>query len=341
MRASATVAAALFGFALATAAAASPERVALVRPETESPVLLDAWNRLAAELRIHRFQVEIVEASGTRQTTPATLSEAARRVDALAAIALVEPEAGKAHVDVWLVDRTSGKTTMRTIAVRKGVDAASVLAIRAVDLLRGSLREFESDERPPPDVVGVDPRPLPPVIAQLSARPEPRVRLRAEALLLGEGSRFGAALGPSLGLSYRSADWLEVGVLASGPLVGGALETTSGSASTHQELGLVEGRFSFLRSSRFEAGLNAAAGVHWLSAEGQPLPPLVSRTDHVTSFIGGVGLGAELKFGARLAVSMTLRAVGTAPRVGVAVGSESAVFPLPVVLATAGIVVGL
>jgi hypothetical protein len=343
MRVLPTARAALIGFVLAArTTAASPERVALVRPETQSPMLLDAWNRLAAELRIHQFEVDVVEARGPAvPTTPALLSEAARSVDALAAILLVESEAGKAHVDVWLVDRTSGKTLMRTIAVRKGEDASSVLAIRAVDLLRGSLREFETGERPPPDVLGVDRRPVPPAIAKLSLRPEPRLHLRAEALVVDEGARFGAALGPSLGLSHRTTDWVELGVVVSGPLLGAKLETKDGSATTHQELGLFEGRFSVFHSPHFDANLNVAAGVHFLSAEGQPRPPLLSRSDHVTSFLGAVGLGADVKLSRHVAVSVTLRAAGTAPRVGVAVASQSAAFPFPLLLASAGIVVGL
>jgi hypothetical protein len=339
MRARALVVAALFGFALATAAGASPERVVLVRPEAQDPVLLDAWNRLAAELRIHQFEIRVVE-GGTAETAPAALSELARKVDALAAIALVE-QTGRTTVDVWLVDRVSGKTTMRTIAVRRGADASSVLAIRAVDLLRASLREFETDERPPPDIVGVDRRPVPRAAAQLSSRPPPDVRCRAEALLLAEGARFGVAAGPSLGLSYRTTDWLELGILASGPLVGAKLETVEGSATMHQELGLLEARVSVLRSPLFDVGVNAALGVHLLSAEGQALPPLLSKSDRVASFAFAMGLAAEVKLSARIALGVTLRAVGMAPRVGVAVARESAVLALPVVLASGGIVVGL
>jgi hypothetical protein len=339
MRARASVTAALFGFALAAGARASSERVVLVRPEARDPVLLDAWNRLAAELRIDRFSVQIVE-DGEVDTSPASLSAVACKFEALAAIELVE-ETGQTAVDVWLVDRVSGKTTMRTVAVQKGADASSVLAIRAVDLLRASLREFENEERPPPDVVGVERGPVPQAVIRLAARPEPKWRLRAEAVLLEEGTRFGVALGPALAASYRVAERFELGVLASGPLLGAQLETRLGSATAHQELGLVEARFSLVRSTRFDVALNAAAGVHLLSAEGQPSPPLASRSAHVTSFAGSLGVGADFALSPRIAIGATIRAMVTAPGVGVAVATESATLPLPVVVGTLGIAVAL
>ena len=149
----------------------------------------------------------------------------ARRLDALAAINLVA-ETGKTSVDVWLVDRVSGKTTMRTVVVQKSADASSVLAIRAVELLRASLREFENDERPPADVAGVDRRPVPPAAVRLASRPEPTIRLRAEALLLEEGPRFAATL-----RLLRAGAFLELGVVAE-PAVVSSFAPRSGPLAT-------------------------------------------------------------------------------------------------------------
>jgi hypothetical protein len=339
MRVRVTVTAAVLGLTFATVANASPQRVVLVRPEVQDPVLLDAWNRLSAELKIDRFSVQIVDGA-TVDTAPAALSEVARKLDALAAINLVS-ETGKTSVDVWLVDRVSGKTTMRTVVVRKSADASSVLAIRAVELLRASLREFESDERPPADVAGVDRRPVPPAAVRLASRPEPRIRLRAEALLLEEGARFGAALGPALGVYYRATERFELGVVASGPLLGAKLDTAAGSATTHQELGVVDARFWAFRSTSIAVGVNAAMGVHFLSAVGQAVAPLVSRSDHLATFAGAVGLSGDVRLSPRIAFGASLRALAFLPNEGVAVAHASGVLAVPTVLVSAGIAVGL
>jgi len=343
MRFCASVTAALFGLSLAGPLRATTERVVLLRPEAEDPVLLDAWNRLAAELKIHHFDVEVVDsgaAPGERPSVEVELSNVARSESALAALALVQ-ETGTTSVDVWLVDRVSGKTTMRRIAVRPGKDASSVLAIRAVDLLRGSLREYDAGERPPPDVVGVVPGPVPEAAAALSARRAPRTHLFAEALALEEGRDFGFAAGPALGLSYDVADRVGLGVLVAGPILGASIGTPEGRATLQEELAWFEARWSFLRVHRFSAGADVAFGGLLLGATGQPLPPLVGKSDHVAAFLGAAGLYADFGLTPRIAVDVSIRALSTVPRLGVAVDQASHAIGFPFGAASAGMVVGL
>src|SRR5207248_74460 len=84
---------------------------------------------------------------------------------AVASVSLVRSE-GLATADVWISDRVTGKTTMRTIATAENREAPSVLAVRAVDLLRTSLREFSAGEGPPSDVVGASPERAPPRVRE-------------------------------------------------------------------------------------------------------------------------------------------------------------------------------
>src|SRR5437762_2029391 len=104
---------AVFVLALGCALDARAERVVLIRPEPSDPVLFDAWNRLAAELRIHRFEVEPIEATPGEMPGSA-LAASAEKQRATAAMALIR-HGKEASVDLWLVDRASGKTTLRTI----------------------------------------------------------------------------------------------------------------------------------------------------------------------------------------------------------------------------------
>jgi hypothetical protein len=332
------LAAAIFGFVVLSASLATAERVVLVRPPSVDATLVDAWHRLEAELRIHRFDTDVVDP--TANEAPAEmLSRVAERERAFAAIGLVR-HAGSASVDVWLVDRASGKTTMRTIEVENGSDASSVLAIRAVDLLRASLREFSAGTAPPDDVAGVDRWTAGEAVRSFAAPAAPSTSVRAEALLLVEGG-LGVAVGPALAVSYRLLDSLEVGVGAAGPLLGAHLDTQLGSASTHQEEAWGELRFRVLRASIVSAGVHAMAGVHFLAAQGEPHAPLRGQTESLAAFLAGAGADLDVAFSRTVAVVVAASAAGTAPRLGVAVARESSPIDAPIVGVSAGIRVGL
>jgi hypothetical protein len=338
MRRAQWLALAISVLALALASHASAERVVLVRPDPSDPVLFDAWNRLAAELRIQHFEVVAVEAIAGDMPGSA-LAASAEAKQAFAAIALTR-RGEPASVDVWLVDRATGKTILRTIVVERGEDAASVLAIRAVDLLRASLLELTAGEPPPKDVAGVDRRAPTPVLTAFSAPPEPRARLRAEALMLFQ-VHASVAFGPALAASYRLADRFELGLGGAGPLIGGRVDTARGAATLQQAMAFCDARFDVLRVSRFALGVNAALGAYFLRAQGEPDTPLRSRTDGLTAALFALGMHAEVAIVPAVAASVAARAVAIVPRVGVAVGDASSRMGRPALAASAGIRVAL
>ena len=120
----------LFAFVMLATLPSLAQRVVLVPPVADDAILNDAFNRLRAELNIHRFDVQVVDAPLGPEPTEA-LTRIAQEADALASIALLHRE-GQAIVQIWLVDRVSGKATMRALQVDPGGDAANLLAIRAV-----------------------------------------------------------------------------------------------------------------------------------------------------------------------------------------------------------------
>ncbi len=197
------------------------QRVVLVPPTENDAILSDAFNRLKAELNIHHFEVQQVDAELGPEPTEA-LTRIAQEADALASIALLHRE-GQTIVQIWLVDRVSGKATMRALQVDPGSDAANLLAIRAVNLFRASLREFNPDEKPPADVVNVDRRAVPVVVQKLTERPPPPpppFALRADAIVLYERPHLGFGLGPAVGGAYRVSGAVELGMMVAGPIVG-------------------------------------------------------------------------------------------------------------------------
>lgn len=312
------------------------QRVVILEPRDDDAVLVDAFHRVEAELHIHHFETEVVdEDAGTAPSD--VLGQVAEASGALASIGFVR-HAGKTSVEVWLVDRVSGKTTMRRLEVGKSPDAANVLAIRTVDLLRMSLGEYDPEEPPPPDVVNVERRPLPPAVQEL-ATPETSYRLRIEAMSLFDGREFGFAFGPALGIHYVSAP-IELGVMLAGPLIGAELETSLGSASVWQELGWLEVRLTPLERARFRLAFSAGAGVHLMQARGQANPPLVSESDAVVSALGALGAHAELGVSRTVAFAASLRALGLLPPPGVAVLSEREKLGVPLLVASLGVTVG-
>jgi hypothetical protein len=330
--------AAICCFTVTLAAEVHAQRVVLVRPQKDDPVLTDAFNRLGAELELHRFEAEIVDRDIGPSPSEA-LAEIAKSTGALASIAFIH-QSDRTSVQLWLADRVSGKTTMRSIDVGSGPDTSSVLAIRAVDLLRASLQEFEPGERPPPDVAGVDPAPVPLAVTELAAEPDDGFLLRAGALSLIEGGSFGFAFGPTLGIFHRSGI-LELGLGGAGPLVGARYETPNGSATIRQELVWGEGRLRVLDSPAFDVDASIGLGAHFMQADGQAVPPLVSRSDDLWTGFAALGAHGELSLFARVAMGIGARAVGLWPPVGVAVDRQSAVMSPVVLEASATLAVGL
>ena len=289
---------------------AQAQRVVLVRPPDADAVLLEAFNRLSAELRLQDFEVAILD-TGPEPRSIEGLADAARRSDALASIAFVR-RGEKTSVDVWFGDRVTGKPSVRTIEPPGGADAPNVLAIRAVDLLRTSLREFAGDRPPPPpDVVGPDTKPPPPT----APAPLPRLpswQVRAEGMMLWNrplAMSFGAALGVSRRLSER----MELGILVAGPLVGN-WEATEGSTSLRQEVGWAEFKITAWRSRAFEVGASLAGGVHHFQAQTDANPPYVSLgSQQVWSFVGAFGLHGDLRMAGNAALGLTVRAIPLIP----------------------------
>ena len=320
---------ALFAFA------AEAQRVALVRPEND-PVLVETFNRLSAELHLQDFQVTVVEAP-TDVRPPDALEVAARRVGAPAGVALLRHE-GRTAVDIWLDDRTGGRPLVRRLEPVGGAELTNVLAIRAVDLLRVNLREpngertqdFVRIDRGPPanDVVTE----LPPVV-----RPW---EIRAEGLMLFDGARLGAAFGPALGFSRHLSGPVRIGILVSGPLVGASWEATFGSASLRQEIGLAEVRASWWRSRRLDFGISLAGGVHHLTAQGTARAPRLSQTEQVWSVAGALGADGSFHLTSNTAIALAVRAIALSPKPAVAVWTETTVLQLPLLSASAGLLVG-
>ena len=113
----------------------------LVSPPQADASLSEAFNRLRGELTMHGFEVDVQTTE--EAISPENLSERAESSQAVASVSFVRNE-GVTSADIKISDRVTGKTLTRTIATPIGTDTASLLALRAVELLRASLREFRA-----------------------------------------------------------------------------------------------------------------------------------------------------------------------------------------------------
>lgn len=319
---------------LLAAPAAMAQRVVLVRPPPPDDVLSEAFDRLRAELALEGFETWLVDLDPIADT-PDALAALAAKDGALAGISLTR-RVGAPSADVCIADRVTGKISMRTIELRQATEAPSVLAVRAADLLRLSLREFAGDQKPPSDVVGVETQPVPEVVKRFANVPPGRFRVDVRAAALGITQKIGPGYAPALAVSYRHWDRFGAGLLVAGPALGASYGTSTGSASITQELVVARAWGAFLQASLLELRGVLYTGIYHLDASGHVTPPLVARSAQVTSFAGGAGVEADVRLNRRLVVGAELSAFELAPRAAVAVSDEQYTFPWPFVTATMG-----
>jgi hypothetical protein len=318
---------------------ARAQRVALVRPAETDVVALEVFNRLSAELRLQDFEVAIRD-TGAEVRSVEALADIARRTYSVAAVRFVRPGDGTA-VEVWLAARAGSPPAVHTIESPGSLDTPNVLAIRTVDLLRTTLREFGGPRPPPPPApppfpADAKPPPAPPPV---SDRPV-NWRLRAEGIILWNRPTLGMAYGASLGLTRRLADHVEVGLTAAGPVVVGRnWRTIDGEANVHHQIGWAELRLSGWSAGPIDVGASLGAGALRMVVHGVD-PQDRSVDDQTWSFAATLAGHAEIPLGGNAAIGVTLRAIGLTPRPSVQVDRSFAVIEFPLLGASAGLLVG-
>jgi hypothetical protein len=309
---------ALLGARPATGAnepAASGPRVdvAVLRPAADDGVLVAAAARVRLELGASGFTSTLVETAG----------------DAPQARLAFVREDGVATIDL-LASLADGTPHHRRLGVPRaaGGDDAAVLALRAVELLRGMRL---AARRPP----AARPVAAPELIVDQEAPAAPGDSLGPLRLFAGlaalEGRLVGAGAGLSpgvaLGLSAAVAPHVALVLSGAGPFFRDLEPTLAGSAHTHEELGLVGLRIeAHLRAA--DVRLLVATGAHHLQAafdERGRAPGTGSGGLHLrgapslwSPFIAaGVGVSRALR--GRVGVSAELDAVVLQPSIEVAV----------------------
>lgn len=289
---------------------AAGEVIILLRSSAASEAGQEAFNRLRGELTLHGFRVEIVEVEG--MATVADLESTADKAEAVASVAFI-PSAGTqelSRVDIWIGDRVTGTTVKRTIRPGSGKDGPSVLAVRALELLRSTLRSYDANAEQG-EVEGAHPERAQNAVKELAAPPA-----KSSYFYLAGGGVFaysfpdgGASGGPELSLGYQHESW-GLSLLAHGPLLGSTTRidfvspTESGSAQFRalSMYLLAEPSWSPLLSETWELSFFPSVGGSYLAISGQADPPFQGENDSAWLFAAGGGM----QFRARLATRLQL-----------------------------------
>jgi hypothetical protein len=127
------------------ARAGEPPKIVIVAAQDEDAIV----TQLRAELRTMGFNVVVADASSSAFPRE-ELEKTARDNSAVAAI-LVRPS--RAGLEVWIIDRITGKTLLRDVVATEGTAGRdATVALRAVELLRASLMEIDAPHPPRGDV---------------------------------------------------------------------------------------------------------------------------------------------------------------------------------------------
>ncbi len=342
-------AAAACALVLAPAAAAQSRRsrVALVRSDSSDRLLRDASTRLRAELKSAGFEVVEVEQApqGTPGDARAEVEHAAGSGGSFATVSLNRASFG-AFADVWISDHITGKTVVRRLEVGSASNAAAVLAIRALELLRASLLELAEPQRPSEPVVAPPKDVLRFVQPALPPSVPPRhpafagTALGVSVLGLQGTGGLHAALGPSLRLQYGFGRVFGRLSLA-GPLLGPEPARAEGRAVVRQELASVDiGLATAVR--RFGAFGWVGTGVFHLHTAGSAASPYRAVSDDVLSWLSNAGVGGVARLGSQTLLSAELGVLWLLPHpVVVIAGKDSGSAGVPSVSLAVGVLVGL
>ena len=147
------------------------------------------FSRLRAELRTVGFVVTVLPAPPS-DTPRRALEEAALHDGAVAAVRLTP---SRDRVEVWIVDRITGKTVLRDVLVTEAEpDRDATIALRTVELLRASLMEVDAPHPPRGDT------PAPAEIRTMAGLPPPAVLADRPDSEAQRAPRFALAVAPAM-----------------------------------------------------------------------------------------------------------------------------------------------
>jgi len=226
-------------------------------------------------------------------------------------------------VDVWLIDRVTGKTLSREVVqTGPGADQDRVIAVRVVELLRASLLELqlpsgaEGELRATPQLQAL--AGLPRSGAAQERGPGPAPAAAGSGVL-----RFAAAGGLSssvgtvpitplaaLGAFWQPSEWLAIGLSSFIPLASAEVSAREGSARIATwELHAGPRLYPLTRAGAIRPFVDLGLALIWCQIDAtRATSPLIATSDQLLSAGAHAGVGLDWQ----LSSSFSLYATGGA-----------------------------
>jgi len=243
--------------------------IAVAIPEGQNSAMQEALNRLRGEALSVGFEVRFIHSD--TPLTPAVQLETLAPGPRTAAVVVfantadtTPPEVPVHQLDVWFLDRSSGKTSVAHLHVSdEEMDRADVvLAVRAVDFIRARMFDTLANRlataAPPPS-------PAPP---QPAPAARDRVSLAGGLAVLATSSGFSPALLPYIEAGYQLRSWVRATVGALGLGTRPALQAQEGTVRVDQSFVGVGLTFTHWHWWRFLPHAELGAGGYHVVAEG-------------------------------------------------------------------------
>lgn len=246
--------------------------------------------RIAAELELIGFHSRIV--APPPDPDPRRLESLSRGLHAAAAIYI---DTGQAQLELWVVDRMTGKTLLRRISLE---EEPRVVAVHAVELLRAGLLELDRNPEP--------------VAAEVSPPPQVRTLLRPESPRFGLSLAAAIAWAPGglspagqLHAAFRFMPHPRIGLFAGAvaPMVASRIRADEGEAEVRAGWFIVGPRLGFGRprgTVHGDLALGLGPAFFGMTGAPGPTPGYESRRDLVVTAVAELSAALEINLTARL-----------------------------------------
>jgi hypothetical protein len=272
-------------------------RVVLLRPSAPDEVTTMALARIKGELTAAGFDVIVLP---QREELPPrnAVETAAPELKPLAVFAIFHDPAriGTSRgAEIWVSDRLVDRTSVERMRLDDAEPSrgATVLAVRAVELLKASLAEFWSVPERPAPAAPAEPRVSPPKIVPIVQPPLASEGLAAQAAfgMLYSFGEIGPVWTPLLALSYGTAEGIGARMTVGGLGSDAIVETAEGTGRVQQQLATLEGFVTSRWPGSVQLFASAGVGAYRVGVEGTGVYPYRGRSGQSWSFLTGVGVG--------------------------------------------------
>ena len=324
--------------AIAIGRSAWAHTIIVIRPYGSDPMLMEAFSRLCGELHMYGLEVVPLDSEDGASLSDKRLAEVGHPADVIGGVALLRTP-GQASARIWITDAATGKESVRITVSIDDADAPSLLAIRAADLLRASLRDFHYPEHAhleaqPGAAPGVSSSIQPPT----PATPEgfDRWAIRVGASTLWETGDLGMGFAANVELARRIFSWLALELEVVAPVTGQAYASTSATAWLREELGFLAVAWRLVGRQRLTLDIVQGFGAMHLFVRGEAQPPWLGQSSSAWAAASSTGGCIGLRLSEHLGLGVSLAAVFLLPRPVLEVGAVSYVAHQPLILVTGG-----